>query len=136
MRTTRDVWANLGMLGKTEAAPESPKPEPALRQEPVSTDLPSPNPARSTKSATNPPDQGGGAERPSTGQPTARGAKPRVARPYPLHISVTARAEELIRAGIAAKRSQGLRGHAASITTVVEEALETALGAVLRKNAR
>lgn len=125
MRTTRDVWANLGMLGKAEANGEN-----ALRQHVDAAPVQSAPPARTAKGLDDPNVR---VERPLVGKSSTKAAKPRVARPYPLHISVTAHAEELIRAGIAAKRMRGLRGHAASITTVVEEALETALAPLLKK---
>lgn len=115
--TTRDVWAQMG-LGEhsdrslpAEAAPAPPPARrPARARAPIAPSIHS----RPLDKADSPA--------------TISRRREHVARPGRLQINITARAERLIRAGVEAKRAQGLRGHDASITVVVEEALETALG--------
>ena len=122
--TTRDVWAQMGLGERPNPslpAEAAPAPPPARRP------TPAPRPPRTRapiapSTQSRPLDSVGAA-------PAAIGRhKERVARPVRLQINITARAERLIRAGVEAKRAQGLRGHDASITAVVEEALELALG--------
>lgn len=128
--TARDVWAQMGLgpqgSGRAEsveapAAAQARSPAQAPRVPRGRDPLPTNNYARSV-------------DRLETTPVASNQRKERVARPSRLQINITARAERLIRAGVEAKRAEGLRGHDASITVVVEEALEAALGRLAPSN--
>lgn len=57
-------------------------------------------------------------------------------RPFRLQCNVTVRADALVEAGKQALRQRGLRGHDASITVVVENALEIAYGSLIPRGRR
>ena len=121
--TVRDVWTQMG-LGPGASGRSEPVEAPAAAR--VT------RPASARHPRTRDPIPPNNLSRPVDGleAPPVAGSrrKERVARPGRLQINITARAERLIRAGVEAKRARGLRGHEASITVVVEEALEEALG--------
>jgi hypothetical protein len=149
-RTTKSVWSKMGMANGTEMtertttvaegaqresapmpasapapAPPTPKPAPAATAGPV--------PAAAQPPAASPPAALPARLPASDLKGTGVGVAPlkgeeKPARPVRLQIAMTQRADDLVRAAIESKRRAGLRGHAASITVVVEEALEKAYG--------
>jgi hypothetical protein len=136
-RTTRDVWATMGIGVEPVAVPANVPPPDELAGN-AGVEMPA-----GASGATHPTERASleRAPRPqrarSTATPTVKPvAGDRLDRPCRLQINITRHAEQLIRAGIDAKRSRGLRGHAASITVVVEEALESALHHLVSKAPR
>jgi hypothetical protein len=115
--------------------PPGPLPAPTPVARPVAAPIPTSDTRITAEPTSKPTRTSEGAKKTKRAQDTSdEDETPQ--RPYRLQCNITARADALVEAGKQELRQRGLRGHDASITVVVENALEIAYGSLVTRGRR